>query len=64
MEAVVAAAVSTIPPLLVVIWRDLRNRTNGHGPLAQKLDCIEGRVVRIEERTARIEERVGRGLGS
>jgi hypothetical protein len=58
VEIAVAAALTSIPPLILAVWRDLRNRTNGSGPLAQKLDCIEGRLVRMEERVVRVEERL------
>lgn len=39
MEVVLAAAVSALPPL-IAIW----HRTNGRGPLAKKLDCIERKL--------------------
>lgn len=48
MEIVAAAAVTTIPPLLLAIWKDLRNRTNGKGPIGLEQKAQGERLERIE----------------
>lgn len=44
MEAVAVAVITTIPPLLALMWRDIRSRTNGSSPLAEKLDGLHDKV--------------------
>jgi hypothetical protein len=48
MEIAVAAAITSVPPLLLAIWRDLRNRTNGQGPLGVEQKAQGERLGRIE----------------
>lgn len=48
MEIIAAAAVTTIPPLILAVWRDLRNRTNGKGPLGVEQKAQGVRLERIE----------------
>lgn len=48
MEVVVAAAVTTVPPLLLAVWRDMRKRTNGAGPLGKEQKAQGERLERIE----------------
>lgn len=42
MEALIAGSVAGLT--IAAAWFDLRKRTNGHGPLAQKIDRLDAKV--------------------
>lgn len=53
---VIGAAVGAWGTVMAAILQ----RTNGHGPMGKKLDCVAETVDRIDRRTSRLEYRVDR----
>lgn len=59
--ATVVVALTANFGIILALWHDTRKRTNGSGPLAEKLDRIDDRVRHVEQGVARLEGRRYRG---
>ncbi|MEW6473441.1 MAG: hypothetical protein AB1679_14310 [Actinomycetota bacterium] len=51
METVAAAAITAIVPLVGAMWRDMRRRTNGVGPLGTELKEVHQKLDTLKDWT-------------